>query len=85
MAHVLTEQSRVPPDLSHFQTEGMRWQPCDRDLNFRGTWHWLPRDEEEDGQRGGGYDTFKNNVSKNRWMDGFIRRYDIDTCIRRSI
>lgn len=26
----------------------MRWQPCDRDLNFRGTWHWLPRDEEED-------------------------------------
>ncbi|CAK9029889.1 unnamed protein product [Durusdinium trenchii] len=26
----------------------MRWQPCDQNLSFRDTWHWLPREEEEE-------------------------------------
>eukprot|EP00438_Fugacium_kawagutii_P014134 Skav213980 [mRNA] locus=scaffold2200:514504:518935:- [translate_table: standard] len=26
----------------------MRWQPCDASLSFRGTWLWLPREEEEE-------------------------------------
>mmetsp|Transcript_22661 Transcript_22661/g.40991 ORF Transcript_22661/g.40991 Transcript_22661/m.40991 type:complete len:441 (-) Transcript_22661:115-1437(-) len=41
-------QEHSPSKISGAQAMTMQWQPLDEQLNFRGTWNWLPRSEEEE-------------------------------------